>query len=86
MDALNELRLAAVEGSDERMRVRTALDALEEHHRVDDWVIELTTAHMTSAQRRDTDSPDTSQRWRMRALQEYLTPGPSVDGVPGLSA
>ncbi|MEU5233990.1 hypothetical protein AB0G82_32650 [Streptomyces anulatus] len=86
MDTLNELRLTAAEDSEEPMRARTALDALEEHHRVDDWVIELTTTHMTSAQRRDTDSPDTSQQWRMRALQEYLTPGPSVDGVPGLSA
>ncbi|MEU3706928.1 hypothetical protein AB0E82_32075 [Streptomyces anulatus] len=86
MDALNAMRLAAAEGSEERMRARTALDALEDHHRVDDWGIELTTAHMASAQRRDADSPDTSQRWRMRALQEYLTPGPSVDGVPGLSA
>ncbi|XXZ47478.1 hypothetical protein AAGT00_00575 (plasmid) [Streptomyces cavourensis] len=86
MDALNEQRLAADEGSEQRMRARTALDALEDHHRVDDWVIELATAHMASRRRRDHDSPARSQDWRERALREYLSPAAESRGLPGLPA
>jgi hypothetical protein len=82
MDALNEKRLAA-EG-DERLRLRTALDALENHHQVDDWVRELATAHMATSPR-DGHFTEDAQRWRRRALQEYLTPGTDVDGVDGLT-
>lgn len=82
MDALNEKRLAA-EG-DERLRMRAALDALEKHHQVDDWVIDLTRAHMAT-NRWDAHSTDGEKRWRERALQEYLTPGEDVSGVLGLS-
>lgn len=82
MDALNEKRLAA-EG-DERLRMRKALDALEKHHQVDDWVIELTRAHMAT-NRRDAHYTEGAKRWRKRALQEYLEPGEDVDGVDGLA-
>lgn len=82
MDALNEKRLAA-EG-DERLRMRAALDALEKHHRVDDWVIDLTRSHMAN-NRRDAHFTDGAKRWRERALQEYLTPDEDLGGVPGLS-
>ncbi|MFD8992260.1 hypothetical protein ACFVZ4_29965 [Streptomyces goshikiensis] len=82
MDALNEKRLAA-EG-DERLRLRRALDALETHHQVDDWVIELTAAHMATDPRAHYTAG--AKRWRRRALQEYLTPGEDVAGVPGLTA
>ncbi|MFF8387744.1 hypothetical protein ACF053_29460 [Streptomyces kanasensis] len=76
MDALNKRRLAAEEGSDERMRMREALDALEKRHQVDDWVIDLTRTHMAT-NRRDTHFTEGAKRWRERALQEYLAPGPS---------
>ncbi|MEU9778351.1 hypothetical protein, partial [Streptomyces sp. NPDC047968] len=83
MDALNEQRRAA-EG-DERLRLRKALDVLENHHQVDDWVIELTRAHMAT-NRRDAHYAEGAKRWRERALQEYLEPGEDVDGVDGLTA
>ncbi|MFG2903336.1 hypothetical protein ACGFZH_40445 [Streptomyces zaomyceticus] len=83
MDALHEQRRAA-EG-DERLRIRKALDALEKHHQVDDWVIELTRAHMAT-NRRDAHYTEGAKRWRERALQEYLEPGEDVDGVDGLTA
>ncbi|MFD5489506.1 hypothetical protein ACFWIV_29030 [Streptomyces virginiae] len=83
MDALNEKRRAA-EG-DERLRMRAALDALKDHHQVDDWVIELTAAHMATS-RRDGHYTEGAKRWRERALQEYLEPGEGVAGVDGLSA
>ncbi|WP_228981449.1 hypothetical protein [Streptomyces sp. DH12] len=85
MDALNEKREAAEEGSDERMRMREALDALEEHHQVNDWVIGLTRAHMAT-NRRDAHYTEDAKRWRERALEEYLSPGKDIDGVPGLRA
>ncbi|MFJ7424098.1 hypothetical protein ACIQXD_36770 [Streptomyces uncialis] len=83
MDALNEQRRAA-EG-DERVRMRKALDALENRHQVDDWVIELTWAHMAT-NRRDAHYTEGAKRWRERALQEYLSPGEGVAGVDGLTA
>ncbi|MFH8620168.1 hypothetical protein ACH4E8_34510 [Streptomyces sp. NPDC017979] len=83
MDALHEKRRAA-EG-EERLRVREALDALEKHHRVDGWVIELTRAHM-AANRRDAHYTEGAKRWRERALQEYLEPSQDIDGVDGLTA
>lgn len=82
MDALNEKRRAA-EG-DERLRMRKALDALEKHHQVDDWVSELTAAHMATDPRSHYTTG--AKQWQRRALQEYLTPGDDVAGVPGLSA
>lgn len=72
-DALNEMRLAAEEGSDERLRAREALDALEQHHQVADWVIDLTAAHMATS-RRDAHFTQNAKQWRERALQEYLSP------------
>ncbi|GAA2686851.1 hypothetical protein [Streptomyces lunalinharesii] len=83
MDALNDKRLT-VEG-DERLRMRTALDVLENHHQVDDWVNELTAAHMANTPR-DAHYTAGARRWRRRALQEYLSPGRDVDGVDGLTA
>ncbi|MFE2528761.1 hypothetical protein ACFXEL_31580 [Streptomyces sp. NPDC059382] len=81
MDALHARRLAA-EG-DERLRMRGALNALENRHQVDDWVIELTVAHMATDPRAHYTAGE--KRWRERALQEYLTPGEDVTGVPGLT-
>ncbi|MEF2530020.1 hypothetical protein [Streptomyces sp. CS62] len=78
MDALNEKRLAA-EG-DERLRMRQALDALANHHQVDDWVIELTAAHMATNPR--AHNSEGTKQWRRRALQEYLSPGEDVAGFP----
>ncbi|MEU3978115.1 hypothetical protein [Streptomyces bacillaris] len=83
MDALHEQRRAA-EG-DERLRIRKTLDALEKHHQVDAWVIELTRAHMAT-NRRDAHYTEGAKRWRDRALQEYLEPGEDVTGVDGLTA
>ncbi|MEU7222258.1 hypothetical protein [Streptomyces chrestomyceticus] len=84
MDALTEKRLAAEEGSDERRRMREALDALEKHHQVEGWVIELTLAHMAT-NRRDASFTDGARQWRDRALKEYLSPGEDIDGVPALA-
>ncbi|MET9676413.1 hypothetical protein ABZY68_25460 [Streptomyces sp. NPDC006482] len=81
MDALNEKRLASEAG--ERLRMRKALDTLEDHHQVDDWVIELTRQHMTTNPRAHYSAG--AKRWRERALEEYLTPGEAVAGVPGLA-
>ncbi|MCQ8835795.1 hypothetical protein [Streptomyces malaysiensis] len=83
MDALNDVRLAGE--SDERLRMRKALDDLEKHHQVEDWVIDLTREHMAT-NRRDAHYTDGAKRWRERALQEYLSPGGSATGVPGLTA
>lgn len=85
MDALNEKRLPADEGSDERTRMRAALDALEDHHQVEVWVVDLTAAHMATNPG-DEHFTAGARRWRRRALQEYLSPGEDVTGVPGLSA
>ncbi|MEH0589848.1 hypothetical protein QA942_39785 [Streptomyces sp. B21-106] len=82
MDALNEKRL--VSEGDERLRMREALDALENHHQVDDWVNELTTVHMATNPR-DRHYTAGAMLWRRRALQEYLSPGRNVDGVDGLA-
>lgn len=84
MDALNEQRLAAEEGSETRMRMREALDALENHHQVDAWVNELTAAHMATNPR-DAHYTAGAMLWRRRALQEYLSPSEDVTGVPSLT-
>ncbi|MBD2829922.1 hypothetical protein ID875_21400 [Streptomyces globisporus] len=84
-DALNEKRLAAEAGSEERMRLRGALDALENHHQVADWVNELTATHMATNPR-DRHYTAGAMLWRRRALQEYLSPGQDVTGVPGLTS
>ncbi|WP_338672618.1 hypothetical protein V1460_06240 [Streptomyces sp. SCSIO 30461] len=64
MDALNEKRLVA-EG-DERLRLREALDALENHRQVADWVSELTAVHMATNPR-DGHFTAGARRWRRRA-------------------
>ncbi|MFF5019526.1 hypothetical protein [Streptomyces sp. NPDC001165] len=46
MDALHHARRAA-EGA-ERLRLREALDALEDRHEVADWVVDLTHAHLAT--------------------------------------
>ncbi|MFE9411556.1 hypothetical protein ACFYN0_22645 [Streptomyces sp. NPDC006704] len=84
MDVLREKRLAAEVGSEERIRMRGALDALENHHRVDDWVIELTMTHLATNPR-DAHYTERARRWRRRALQEYLAPRKDTAGVPGLA-
>ncbi|MFJ4342979.1 hypothetical protein [Streptomyces sp. NPDC088915] len=85
VDALEEKRLAAEEGSEERMRMRAALDALEERHQAEEWVVELTAEHMAT-RRRDAHYTDGAKAYRVRALKEYLSPGEDVAGVPGLAA
>jgi hypothetical protein len=65
------------------LRLREALDALEDRHEVPDWVVELTRARLdddlgaraTGAQR----------AYVRRTLAEYLAPRAETDGVPDLS-
>ncbi|MFF8432349.1 hypothetical protein ACF07Y_45980 [Streptomyces sp. NPDC016566] len=81
MDALHYARRAA-EGA-ERLRLREALAALEDRHEVADWVVDLTHAHLATTP--DAHSPDGARAFRRRALQEFLTPSTSTEGVPGLA-
>ncbi|MEU5109602.1 hypothetical protein AB0H07_46465 [Streptomyces sp. NPDC021354] len=78
--ALHTARRAA-KGVD-RLRMREALDALERHE-VADWVVELTHTYLSTSPG-DGSTPQ-EQAYVRRALEEYLTPGPRTNGVPGLS-
>ncbi|MFI6209148.1 hypothetical protein ACIBAI_22540 [Streptomyces sp. NPDC051041] len=78
--ALHIARRAAA--GDERLEIRRVLDALEHRHEVPDWAIGLADAHLA----RDTSDSPEMRAYRRRALQEYLSPGPDTDGIPGLSA
>ncbi|MFF7127185.1 hypothetical protein [Streptomyces sp. NPDC008240] len=82
MDDLHHARRAA-EGA-ERLRLREALDALEHGHEVADWVVDLTHAHLATDP--DAHFEDGARSFRRRALQEFLTPSTSTDGIPGLTA
>ncbi|MFE3414883.1 hypothetical protein ACFXMT_43190, partial [Streptomyces mirabilis] len=66
-----------------RLRLREALDALEDRHEVPDWVVKLTRARL------DDDlgarATGAERAYVRRALAEYLAPRAETDGVPGLS-
>ncbi|GGX58615.1 hypothetical protein GCM10010358_10850 [Streptomyces minutiscleroticus] len=68
----------------ERLRLREALDALEERHEVADWVVDLTLDHLAA----DPDAHLTpeARAHRRRALQEYLAPDADAGRVPGPGA
>jgi hypothetical protein len=66
-----------------RLRLREALDALEERHEVPDWAVDLTRTRL------DDDlgarATGAERAYVRRALVEYLAPSADTDGVPGLT-
>jgi hypothetical protein len=65
------------------LRLREALDALEDRHEVPDWAVDLTRTRL------DDDlgarATGAERAYVRRALVEYLAPSADTDGVPGLT-
>jgi hypothetical protein len=65
------------------LRLREALDTLEDRHEVPDWVVELTRARLDDDL--GTRATGAERAYVRGALAEYLAPSVETDGVLGLS-